>query len=173
MARPFRLLIRNASIIRKQLQKLEEKFRCVFVLSKLQIRSSDQVRRDPESLESPSRGLSEEVPRPEDKANEDKETKNEENRKGKDDDKSTENLGDAKDDTEPKVEPFETKEALEHFRMLMVFVDVYLERGLKKYEDYQIGKSTTIAFEDLWMIFDVGETIYCPFRKGGIEIQTD
>lgn len=76
------------------------------------------------------------------------------------------------DDEQPK-EPFETKDALEHFRLLVEFMDVYLGKELNKFDEYQTVQRTAIAFEDLWMIFDTGETIYCPSRRNGLEIQMD
>ncbi|KAL2012489.1 hypothetical protein VTN00DRAFT_14 [Thermoascus crustaceus] len=149
IARPFRLLIRNANIVRDQLWKLEEKFGNS---GRLQFSSHDFTEDVPELVHDETE---------EEKANEDI-----------DNGSFSANPENSTDDGQP-TEPFETKDALEHFRLLVEFMDVYLGKELNKYEEYQTVKRTTIAFEDLWMIFDIGETIYCPSRRNGLEIQMD
>lgn len=73
--------------------------------------------------------------------------------------------------TPAKEEPaaFETAEALVHFRTLIQFVDKYLPQPLERFKRFRAGLDDQIAFEDLWMLFDTGDTIYAPFVGGGYE----
>ncbi|GAB1312064.1 hypothetical protein MFIFM68171_02274 [Madurella fahalii] len=64
-------------------------------------------------------------------------------------------------------EQFESKEALAHFRILLEFVDVYFARQLLLLQRLRLGQEEKIAFQDLWMLFDAGDSIYCPFQEGG------
>lgn len=46
----------------------------------------------------------------------------------------------------------------------MDFVTNYLGEEIALYDRLRNGKEQQIAFEDLWMLFDQGDTIYCPSR---------
>ncbi|TDZ58523.1 hypothetical protein CTRI78_v005334 [Colletotrichum trifolii] len=46
------------------------------------------------------------------------------------------------------------------------FVDRYLGAQVALYEELKSGEVHEVAFENLWMMFDAGSTIYCPFRSG-------
>lgn len=67
-----------------------------------------------------------------------------------------------------KIEPFETKEALNHFRILLKFVDKYFAKQLKLYNRLKEGLEDKIAYENLWMLFNPGNDIYCPSLEGGL-----
>ncbi|RSM12541.1 hypothetical protein CEP52_002422 [Fusarium oligoseptatum] len=54
-------------------------------------------------------------------------------------------------------------------KILLAFVDEYLGEQIQLYERLRMGKEQHIAFENLWMLFDVGDTIYCPLREAGTE----
>ncbi|KAG8161101.1 hypothetical protein KVR01_009365 [Diaporthe batatas] len=60
---------------------------------------------------------------------------------------------------------YEQRGALGDFRELVAFVDEYLGEEISLYKQYSKGQMPTIAFERLWMLFDVGDLIYCPFQK--------
>lgn len=68
---------------------------------------------------------------------------------------------------EPEEEKFESREALTHFRILLEFVDEYFASQLLLLQRLRLGQEEKIAFQDLWMLFDAGDTIYCPFLEGG------
>lgn len=55
--------------------------------------------------------------------------------------------------------------AFEHFKRFLDFVDEYLSPKIELYNALKAGKGEKIAYEDLWMLFDTGDTIYCPSRK--------
>ncbi|CVL03548.1 uncharacterized protein FMAN_15136 [Fusarium mangiferae] len=59
---------------------------------------------------------------------------------------------------------YEKIEALGHFRVLVSFVDKYLHKQVNQLERIKLGKWDKISFDDLWMLFAPGSTIYCPFR---------
>lgn len=46
----------------------------------------------------------------------------------------------------------------------MDFVTNYLGEEIALYDRFRNGKEQQIAFEDLWMLFDQEDTIYCPVR---------
>lgn len=74
---------------------------------------------------------------------------------------------DTEDDT---VQAFEKPGALPDFRHFVDFVDQYLGKGIQLFKKLRKGphdaevKEERLAFENLWMLFDSGNTIYCPFR---------
>ena len=80
-------------------------------------------------------------------------------------------LGNEKE-REKTREPHETEEALRHFCAINEFMDNYLPRATKKYNALRSGEQKTIEFSDLWMIFDTGDFIYAPSRRG-IKIEID
>ncbi|KAF4488650.1 hypothetical protein CGGC5_v004325 [Colletotrichum fructicola Nara gc5] len=55
--------------------------------------------------------------------------------------------------------------ALPHFRVVLQFVDHYLSSSLKLYERLKSGQEDKVAFENLWMLYDAGALIYCPYRS--------
>ncbi|OTA92035.1 hypothetical protein M434DRAFT_396717 [Hypoxylon sp. CO27-5] len=65
---------------------------------------------------------------------------------------------------------YKRKEALPHFRELCKFCDKYLKPKIVLYEKIRGGLSDKIAFEDLWMLFNFNETIYCPIKRGHQEV---
>ncbi|RSL48360.1 hypothetical protein CEP54_012954 [Fusarium duplospermum] len=75
-------------------------------------------------------------------------------------------MSDSDDDA---LEAFDRPSALPHFQALLAFVDEYLGKQIQLYERLRMGKEQHIAFENLWMLFDVGDTIYCPLREAGTE----
>ncbi|KAI0890589.1 uncharacterized protein GGS22DRAFT_151326 [Annulohypoxylon maeteangense] len=69
------------------------------------------------------------------------------------------------------VPQHERQETLEHFRELLKFIEKYLEPQLKLYDDIRQGTVTKVTFENLWMVFNVNDTIYCPIKKGNQELE--
>ncbi len=59
----------------------------------------------------------------------------------------------------------ETRAALAHLTMFLGFIDKYLHRQVKLYEDLRARRPERVAFENLWMLFDEGDTILCPLRN--------
>ncbi|KAF4835117.1 hypothetical protein CGCTS75_v002692 [Colletotrichum tropicale] len=55
--------------------------------------------------------------------------------------------------------------ALPHFRVVLQFVDRYLSSCLELYERLKSGQEDKVAFENLWMLYDAGALIYCPYRS--------
>jgi hypothetical protein len=49
-------------------------------------------------------------------------------------------------------------------RLLLDFMDKYLAEPLGKHKNARAGNFKTIAFEDLWMLYQPGDIIYCPQR---------
>lgn len=64
---------------------------------------------------------------------------------------------------------YDQPEALPHFRFFLDFVTKYLGEEIALYDRLRHGKEQQIAFEDLWMLFDQGGTIYCPLRPSTVE----
>ncbi|KAM3069776.1 hypothetical protein ACMFMG_010484 [Clarireedia jacksonii] len=60
--------------------------------------------------------------------------------------------------------------ALPQFRMLLDFVDKYLGKQVRLYERLRQGKEQYVAFENLWMLFDANDTVYCPLSETPMEI---
>jgi hypothetical protein len=54
--------------------------------------------------------------------------------------------------------------------MLLQFVDTYLGKQVHLYRRLRSGHGGKVAFKDLWMLYDTGDTIYCPFREGDQKI---
>ncbi|KAF3768739.1 hypothetical protein M406DRAFT_286719 [Cryphonectria parasitica EP155] len=70
------------------------------------------------------------------------------------------------DTSEHHEKPFLRPSALNHFRTVVKFADQYLHKSLELYEKLKLGKEDKVAFENLWMLFDTGTMIYCPYRSG-------
>lgn len=70
-------------------------------------------------------------------------------------------------------ESFETAEAYQHFKLLVDFIDQYLAKPLDKLKAYRDRRVSQVAFEDLWMLYDSGETICCHSRRGGASVVVD
>lgn len=60
---------------------------------------------------------------------------------------------------------YDQPEALPQFRLFLDFVTNYLGKDIALYDRLRNGKEQKIAFQDLWMLFDQGDTIYCPLRS--------
>lgn len=60
---------------------------------------------------------------------------------------------------------YDGPEAFEHFKHFLDFVDEYLSQKIELFKALKAGAKERIAYEDLWMLFDTGDTIYCPSRK--------
>ena len=68
-------------------------------------------------------------------------------------------------DEDNKTEVFDQEAALPHFQVLIDFVHKYLAKQIQLYERLRQGKEKYISFENLWMLFDTGDTIVCPSRS--------
>ncbi|GKT47613.1 uncharacterized protein ColSpa_07794 [Colletotrichum spaethianum] len=62
--------------------------------------------------------------------------------------------------------PFLRPTALAHFKTIVQFVDQYLHKSLELYARFKSGEEDKVAFENMWMLFDAGTTIFCPYRSG-------
>ncbi|KAK4209029.1 hypothetical protein QBC37DRAFT_431008 [Rhypophila decipiens] len=138
--KPFRHVLRNMNSIRGQLKQLEERFGGVT--------TEIEEHRDPSSASS----LPEQV-------------------RSLPDDGSAALPFPPPDQSDTHIqederEPFERPIALAHFRAFVGFVDKYLGRQIQQYELLREGKASAVAFENLWMLFDSNDMIYCPVRDG-------
>ncbi|KAI1753757.1 hypothetical protein F4782DRAFT_545533 [Xylaria castorea] len=70
-------------------------------------------------------------------------------------------------DQEDNVEAFEKPAALPHFQSFVAFVDQYLGKEIKLFNRFREAKEERVAFENLWMLFESRDTIYCPLREVG------
>lgn len=62
---------------------------------------------------------------------------------------------------------FDDKSALSDFHHLVTFFERFLGTKLKLFESYTHGTQKRVSFEDLWMLFDIGQVVYSPRKKGG------
>lgn len=76
-----------------------------------------------------------------------------------------------KDDETP-APPYDRQEALLHLKELVTFIDTYLGKELQLYDDLRSQRRMTVAFENLWMLFDYQDIVYCPFKNGGVTYRT-
>ncbi|KXX73455.1 ATPase family AAA domain-containing protein 3B [Madurella mycetomatis] len=75
------------------------------------------------------------------------------------------------DDT---VATFNRPVAIPHFQGLVDFVDNYLAPQIALLKRLREGTERAVAFENLWMLFDAHDIIYCPIREAGqISIGTE
>lgn len=74
----------------------------------------------------------------------------------------------SEDDKESQT--FDSESALEHFRLLIQFIDQYLGDKVALFEAFQAGLADMVAFEDLWMLFSNGQKIVCPLRETPVKI---
>ncbi|KAK1750914.1 hypothetical protein QBC47DRAFT_392881 [Echria macrotheca] len=57
--------------------------------------------------------------------------------------------------------------ALPHFRMFLAFVDKYLAKQISLFNRLRRGETIQeISFENLWMLFDIGDLVFSPARDG-------
>jgi hypothetical protein len=68
---------------------------------------------------------------------------------------------------EDTPEASENKTALNHFRIFVKFFEYYFSEQLELKSKIKAGIQEKIDFENLWMLFEGGETIYAPYREGG------
>lgn len=83
-----------------------------------------------------------------------------------------ENMSTAVSSSEYEYQPyiFDRRSALEHFKLLIQFIDQYLGDKVSLFESFQAGSAETVAFEDLWMLFNNGQKIACPIRESRVTI---
>ncbi|KAJ2988903.1 hypothetical protein NUW58_g3738 [Xylaria curta] len=68
-------------------------------------------------------------------------------------------------DSEESIKAFDKPAALPHFEHFVAFVDNYLSKQIQLYARLRDAKEERVAFENLWMLFDSKDTIYCPLRE--------
>ncbi|KAI2462837.1 hypothetical protein F4781DRAFT_426853 [Annulohypoxylon bovei var. microspora] len=147
---PFRFIIRGLQDIRAHIVKLENKFGPTITSDE-----SHSQTENPESNEQADEGRKSEVPSLQ-----------------KEDSSNLRKPSDTVKRSVVEVEPrHERQEALDHFRELLKFVEKYLEPQIKLYDEIREGTRTKVTFENLWMVFNVNETIYCPVKKGNQELE--
>lgn len=71
-----------------------------------------------------------------------------------------------------ELEIFDQQSALDHFRLLVQFIDRYLGEKIALFEAFQDGQGEKVAYEDLWMLFSNGEKIFCPLRETRVVISS-
>ncbi|KAH7309948.1 hypothetical protein BKA65DRAFT_601356 [Rhexocercosporidium sp. MPI-PUGE-AT-0058] len=143
IAKPFRPLLRNLDPLREQLAKLEKSF------------GSEDGKQASNRSKDSEEGQHIQQPHERDAA----------------DDDLPFAPGSEQEHTE--VEAFDCQEALPHFHLLLTLVDNYLAKQISLLNVMKSGQHEKIAFENLWMLFDTGDTIYCPSRDGGLVLQND
>lgn len=77
------------------------------------------------------------------------------------------------EENEQDIEPFDRKEAIEHFRILIQWIEKYLKKALDLLERFKTGREEKVAFENLWMLFESGDTVYSHFQEGGQVLEND
>lgn len=173
VGKPFRSIIRNLPQLRGQLSLLESKYGSVptgaDVSGSPQVHAKkpgdeDNARSNPIQLD--SKGVKS-IHTMEQDIDESKDESSAHISKGKV--YGNPESGDEADKTD-KVESFESPSALPHFRLLIEFIDHYLGEKTELFERLQVGRGKKVAYEDLWMLFDTGDTIYCPLQEGGVKI---
>ncbi|KAF4963138.1 hypothetical protein FSARC_8851, partial [Fusarium sarcochroum] len=65
----------------------------------------------------------------------------------------------------PEEASYDRLEALGHFKELISFMTEYLSKQVQYLDCIKEGKESKISFENLWMLFDTGTTIYCSSRE--------
>ncbi|KAI1094968.1 hypothetical protein F5B19DRAFT_505076 [Rostrohypoxylon terebratum] len=148
--KPFRFIIRGLPDIRAHIAKLENKFG-----STVSGEESHEQTGNPESKEEANEAQGNQTPS-----------------LHKEESSNLRKLSEATKRTVVEVEPIhERREALDHFRELLKFIEKYLEPQVKLYEEIREGTRTKVSFENLWMVFNVNDTIYCPMKKGNQELE--
>lgn len=71
------------------------------------------------------------------------------------------------------IQAFDRPAALPHFQTFLAFVDEYLGKEIQLYERLREGKEQHVAFQNLWMLFDVNDTIYSPLHEARAEEYTN
>ena len=66
---------------------------------------------------------------------------------------------------EIKMGETESREALGCLRLLIEFLDTYLKSTLELRREIKLGRARSIAFEDLWHLFDYGQEIRAPSER--------
>lgn len=61
----------------------------------------------------------------------------------------------------------DSNDPVHDFQNLVEFVETYMSTSLALFNDYASDNLTNITFDNLWMLFDIGDLIYCPLKKGG------
>ncbi|KAL8398473.1 hypothetical protein RB596_005847 [Gaeumannomyces avenae] len=145
-SKPFRLLIRNAAAIQHQLDVLEAKHGQGFDTPR-----PEEVKTTPNLERTESDGAAATTGQNGSSA----ETSAKE---------PTAEVEEDAERREDAAEPYDSKKALLHFRELMAFIDRYLGQKRRLYDDIQLGIPPRVTFEDVWMLFDFGDTILCPSR---------
>lgn len=65
------------------------------------------------------------------------------------------------------IKEYDRPNALMHFRVLIQTLEPYLGRKLALLERFKNASERSVSFEDLWMLFDSGDTIFSKFHEGG------
>jgi hypothetical protein len=61
-------------------------------------------------------------------------------------------------------------EELEHFRIVVTFIEFYFDKQINLHKRLRAGKEDKIAFDNLWMLFEAGDTVFAPSVTGGESI---
>ncbi|KAM7204873.1 hypothetical protein V8F33_001462 [Rhypophila sp. PSN 637] len=68
---------------------------------------------------------------------------------------------DGKDSLSPS---YDRSWAIPHFRVLLEFVDKYLGKQIELFDRIRSGQEHSLAFKDLWMLFDTQDIVFSPVR---------
>ncbi|KAI8267858.1 hypothetical protein K4K58_006987 [Colletotrichum sp. SAR11_239] len=142
LSRPFRPLIRIFKPLKDQLAKLENDYG--------HLQTEDKKDESP-NIESGSPNV---------RASGDEEVTVD----GKSNDPTSSTTSPESTPSEQHEKPFERPSALRDFKLVVEFVDQYLSKSMEVYERITSGKDDRVAFDDLWMLYEPGTTIYCPYK---------
>lgn len=72
--------------------------------------------------------------------------------------------------SEHALQIYDQRPALEHFRLLVKFIDEYLGDKVALFEAFQTGREEMVEYEDLWMLFNNGQKVVCPLRENRVTV---
>lgn len=156
LAKPFRPLLHNLQTLKDHLVELEEKYR-------YDIAIDVTIPLTPHRSDDPPQSASE------------KQADGEETAREPDNPQPEDDLPfpPSSQEEEKNKDSFDYPEAIDHFRILLQFVEKYLSKAINLLAAMRAGKVDKIPFEHLWMLFGTGDTLYCPHREGGLILQNE
>ncbi|KAK7709402.1 hypothetical protein SLS64_006315 [Diaporthe eres] len=74
---------------------------------------------------------------------------------------------------ESSPDSLDSEVAFTQLKELLDFIDSYLQADVDLFHQYKNGTRPNITFNNLWMLFDSTDTIFCPLKKGENKIYAD
>lgn len=136
--KPFRPILRNINKFRVQLKKLENEYGYVNVPPLLTPLLTRHGRREEDSVSDPQSDLYKQY--------------------------ETDEPG-SRTDPDHDFKSFDRSTALPHFQIFVAFIEKYFNKQIQIFDRLRGGLEEQVAFENLWMLFDAKDTIYCPLRE--------